>query len=234
MKTALVIRHLAFEDLGSFAEPIAAAGYSIRYVEAGMQLIPAEAADADLLIVLGGPIGVYQTEDYPFLTDEAALLRGRLGRDAPTLGVCLGGQLMAAALGARVYPGGAGKEIGFAPISLTQAGRQSALAALVEPEAEVLHWHGDTFDLPDGAALLASSALYPHQAFAVGRRGLALQFHPEAEKDGLERWLIGHTAELSAAGVSIAGLRAAAAAKAPGLAERSRRFIARWLADIDA
>ncbi|WP_018264525.1 glutamine amidotransferase [Methylosinus sp. LW4] len=234
MKTALAIRHLAFEDLGSFAEPIAAAGYSIRYVEAGMQPIPAEAAGADLLIVLGGPIGVYQTEDYPFLTDEAALLRGRLGRDAPTLGVCLGGQLMAAALGARVYPGGAGKEIGFAPISLTQAGRESALAALVEPEADVLHWHGDTFDLPDGAALLASSALYPHQAFAVGRRGLALQFHPEAEKDGLERWLIGHTAELSAAGVSIAGLRAAAAAKAPGLAERSRRFIARWLADIDA
>ncbi|OAI29631.1 GMP synthase [Methylosinus sp. R-45379] len=232
MKTALAIRHVAFEDLGSFAEPIAAAGYSIRYVEAGMQPIPAEAADADLVIVLGGPIGVYQTEEYPFLADEAALLRARLGRDAPTLGICLGSQLMAAALGARVYPGGAGKEIGFAPISLTQAGRDSALAALVEPEAEVLHWHGDTFDLPDGAVLLASSALYAHQAFAVGRRGLALQFHPEAERDSLERWFIGHTAELSAAGVSIAGLRAAAAAKALGLSERSRRFIAHWLADI--
>ncbi|TDX65826.1 GMP synthase (glutamine-hydrolysing) [Methylosinus sp. sav-2] len=232
MKTALAIRHVAFEDLGSFAEPIAAAGYSIRYVEAGMQPIPAEAADADLVIVLGGPIGVYQTEEYPFLADEAALLRARLGCDAPTLGICLGSQLMAAALGARVYPGGAGKEIGFAPISLTQAGRDSALAALVEPEAEVLHWHGDTFDLPDGAVLLASSALYAHQAFAVGRRGLALQFHPEAERDSLERWFIGHTAELSAAGVSIAGLRAAAAAKALGLSERSRRFIAHWLADI--
>lgn len=232
MKTALAIRHVAFEDLGSLAEPIAAAGYSIRYVEAGMQPIPAEAADADLLIVLGGPIGVYQTEEYPFLADEATLLRARLGRDAPTLGICLGSQLMAAALGARVYPGGAGKEICFAPISLTQAGRDSALAALVEPEAEVLHWHGDTFDLPDGAILLASSALYAHQAFAVGRGGLALQFHPEAEKAGLERWLIGHAAELSAAGVSIVGLRAAAAAKASGLSERSRRFIARWLADI--
>jgi GMP synthase (glutamine-hydrolysing) len=232
MKTALAIRHVAFEDLGSFAEPIAEAGFSICYVEAGMQAIPAEAAEADLLIVLGGPIGVYQTDDYPFLSDEAALIRARLGRDAPTLGVCLGGQLMAAALGARVYPGGAGKEIGFAPITLTQAGRASALAALVEPEAEVLHWHGDTFDLPDGAVLLASSALYAHQAFAVGRRGLALQFHPEAEKDSLERWFIGHAAELGAAGVSIAGLRAAAEARARGLRARSRRFIARWLADI--
>lgn len=232
MKTALVIRHVAFEDLGSFAEPLAEAGYRIHYVEAGMQNIPAEAAEADLLIVLGGPIGVYQTEDYPFLAQEAALLRARLGRDAPTLGVCLGCQLMAAALGARVYPGGAGKEIGFAPITLMEAGRDSALAALVEPEADVLHWHGDTFDLPEGATLLASSALYPHQAFAMGRRGLALQFHPEADKDSLERWFIGHTAELSSAGVSIAGLRAAAAAKAPGLQERSRRFIARWLAEI--
>ncbi|MBU3889966.1 glutamine amidotransferase [Methylosinus sporium] len=232
MKTALVIRHIAFEDLGSFAEPLAEAGYRIHYVEAGMQNIPAEAAEADLLIVLGGPIGVYQTEDYPFLAQEVALLRARLGRDAPTLGVCLGCQLMAAALGARVYPGGAGKEIGFAPITLTEAGRDSALAALVEPEADVLHWHGDTFDLPEEATLLASSALYPHQAFAMGRRGLALQFHPEAEKDSLERWFIGHTAELSSAGVSIAGLRAVAAAKAPGLQERSRRFIARWLAEI--
>jgi len=232
MKTALAIRHVAFEDLGSFAEPIAEAGFAIRYVEAGMQAIPAEAAEADLLVVLGGPIGVYQTDDYPFLSDEAALIRARLGRDAPTLGVCLGSQLMAAALGARVYPGGAGKEIGFSPITLTDAGRESALAALVEPEADVLHWHGDTFDLPDGAILLASSALYAHQAFAVGRRGLALQFHPEAEKESLERWFIGHTAELGAAGVPIAGLRAAAAAVAPGLRERSRRFVARWLADV--
>ncbi|HEY8063583.1 MAG TPA: glutamine amidotransferase [Methylosinus sp.] len=234
MKTALAIRHVAFEDLGSFAEPLVEAGFSIRYVEAGMQAIPAEAAAADLLIVLGGPIGVYQTDDYPFLADETALIRARIGRDAPTFGVCLGAQLMAAALGARVYPGGAGKEIGFAPITLTDAGRAGALAALVEPEADVLHWHGDSFDLPDGAVLLASSALYAHQAFAVGRRGLALQFHPEAEKDSLERWLIGHTAELSAAGVSLAGLRADAAAKAPGLRERSRRFIARWLADVAA
>jgi GMP synthase (glutamine-hydrolysing) len=233
MKTALVIRHVAFEDLGGFAGPIAEAGYDIRYVEAGRDRIDlGQGLAADLLVILGGPIGVYQTEDYPFLADETELARARLARDAPTLGVCLGCQLMAAALGARVYPGAAGKEIGFSPITLAPDGRESAVAELVTSEADVLHWHGDTFDLPAGARRLASSRLYENQAFAVGRRGLALQFHAEAEQDGLERWYIGHAAELGGADVSIARLRADAAAKASGLRQRGARFIARWLREI--
>ncbi|MBY6240552.1 glutamine amidotransferase [Methylosinus sp. Sm6] len=232
MKKALVLRHVAFEDLGSFAEPLAEAGYGVRYVEAGRDALPADADAADLLILLGGPIGVYQSDDYPFLADEIALLRRRLARDAPTLGVCLGSQLMATALGAKVFPGAAGKEIGFAPIALTADGAESALRELVEPEAEVLHWHGDTFDLPAGACRLASSRLYENQAFAVGRRGLALQFHPEVEAEGLESWLIGHAAELAAANVSVPALRADAAEKAPGLRVRARRFLSRWLREI--
>lgn len=232
MKRALVIRHVAFEDLGVFSGPIGEAGYDARYIEAGQDRIEPDMLAADLLVILGGPIGVYQTTDYPFLSGEIELARERLARDAPTLGICLGCQIMAAALGARVFPGAAGKEIGWAPISLSELGRRSALAELVEPEADVLHWHGDTFDLPAGARHLAASERYANQAFAVGRRGLALQFHPEVEEGGLERWYIGHAAEIGAVGVDIGNLRSDASSKAPGLRERGRRFMSRWLAEI--
>src|SRR5688572_2204147 len=214
IKSAAVIRHVAFEDLGSLAELLAERGYRSRYLEAGVDALDgAGVRDADLLIVLGGPIGAYEEHLYPFLRDELGLLEARLGADRPTLGICLGAQLMARALGARVYAGGQ-KEIGFFPITLSERGEKSALAAVSGP---VLHWHGDTFDLPEGAVQLASSALYPQQAFSWKGRGLAVQFHVEATRRGLERWLIGHACELGAAGIDVRALRAAADENATGL-----------------
>jgi GMP synthase (glutamine-hydrolysing) len=144
-RTAAVIRHVAFEDLGIFREVLAARGYAVRYLEAGVDDLAGPLASADLAVVLGGPIGVYETERYPFLVTELRALERRLAAGRPTLGICLGAQLIAAALGARVYPGGK-KEIGWAPVALTAAGRASPLAAL--EGRPVLHWHGDTFDLP--------------------------------------------------------------------------------------
>ncbi|XUJ33596.1 glutamine amidotransferase-related protein [Bradyrhizobium japonicum] len=108
--------------------------------------------------MLGGPIGVYETERYPFLTREIDLLERRLAQGLPTLGICLGAQLMAKALGARIYAGGV-KEIGWGSVTLTDAGQASSLKPLAE-SAPVLHWHGDTFDLPDNAARLASNENY--------------------------------------------------------------------------
>ena len=151
-------------------------------------------AAADLLVVLGGPIGAYEEELYPFLADELRVIERRLAAGRPVLGICLGSQLMARALGARVYPG-TGKEIGWAPLQLTAAGRDSCLAPL-GGGAPVLHWHGDTFDLPKGASLLASTPRYKNQAFAWQRHGLALQCHIEATAAGLERWYIGHACEI--------------------------------------
>lgn len=222
---AIVIQHLAFEDLGSFAPVLREQGWTWRCLQAGVDDLEA-ARDADLLIVLGGPIGVYETDAYPFLHDEIALLRERLAAQHPTLGICLGSQLMAAALGARVYPGGR-KEIGWSPLQLTTAGQTSCLRHLAD--VPVLHWHGDTFDLPSGSTHLASSAVYAHQAFAVGTHALALQCHPEAQLQDFERWLIGHACELASAQLDVPTLRSAAQAHAPTLAAAAARMLRDWL-----
>lgn len=167
MRTAVAIRHVHFEDLGSFAAPIEAAGYQVRYLDPGIdELRLQDIAAADLLVVLGGPVGAYQGHLYPILDEELGLLRCRLAAGAPTLGICLGAQLMARALGARVAPGYA-KEIGWAPVDLTDAGRDGPLRHL--DGVPVLHWHGDALDLPPGAECHASTALCPNQAFALGR-----------------------------------------------------------------
>lgn len=229
MKQAIAIRHVAFEDLGTFGPLLAAAGFDISYVEAPLaDLATLDPIGADLVIVLGGPIGVYEEAAYPFLAPEIDFIRARLTVDRPTFGICLGAQLMAKALGARVYPGG-NKEIGWAPLTLTDAGRDSPLAPLAEGAA-VLHWHGDTFDLPSGATNLASTPLYAHQAFSRGRKALGLQFHLEADPAALESWFVGHAAEIAAApGATVAGLRTETAHAASTLAPLSAEVLHRWL-----
>jgi GMP synthase (glutamine-hydrolysing) len=183
------------------------------------------------LIVLGGPIGVYEQEAYPFLADEVALLARRLARGLPTLGICLGAQLMAAALGAEVMPGTAGKEIGWGPLTAAPV-VNNPLAPLFEPGVEVLHWHGDTFPLPRQATLLASTSRYSHQAFTVGNHALALQFHAEVRAVQLERWYIGHAAELSAARIGIAALRQQAGRSGAVLESSAATLWRSWLRAI--
>jgi GMP synthase (glutamine-hydrolysing) len=226
-----VVRHLAFEDLGIWQAPLEATG-SVRYFQAGVDdLGPCLADQPDLLVVLGGPIGVYEVDQYPFLTEELTLIRQRLERGAPLLGICLGAQLIAAATGARVYPSGV-KEIGWGPITLSEAGERSCLRHLASSENTVLHWHGDTFDLPSDATLLASTALVKHQAFALGENVLALQFHVEADPKGLEAWLIGHTCELGHAGVKPADLRRATQQLPGALRANSELVLRSWLAQL--
>ena len=226
MPTALVLRHVAFEDLGLFEAPLRERGYSIDIVDAGVNATGRRLRQADLLVICGGPIGAYEIDRYPWLQEEIDAVSDRLAAGAPTLGLCLGAQIMAAALGARVYPGGH-KELGWAPLQLTEAGCASPLAAV--GDLPVLHWHGDTFDIPRGASWLAASADYPHQAFSVGRHGLALQFHLEADPARFEQWLIGHSGELAAAGVDLPNLRAATAHHGPKLVPVARSVITSWL-----
>lgn len=227
-KIALAIRHVHFETLGTFEPVLADAGYALRYFDVGRDdFAECDFDEPDLLVVLGGPIGVYEADIYPFLSSELDLLRTRLSAGRSTLGICLGGQLLAAALGAKVKPTGI-KEIGFAPVTLTEAGRESPLRHLAG--VPVLHWHGDTFEIPRDARHLASSTLCKNQAFAVGDKILAVQFHPEADTPGnLEPWLIGHAAELSAAKIDPRTIRADAEQFGVELRNAGRRMFAEWL-----
>lgn len=231
---ALVLSHVAFEDLGTLEAPLCARGFEIETVDAATAGFPLrQAGSCDLLVVLGGPIGVYDQQDYPFLTDEIACIGQRLSARKPILGICLGAQLMATALGARVYPGSHGAEIGWSPLKAAPNLPAPAwFAPLLAPGLSVFHWHGDTFDLPPGALHLAGSELYPNQAFAIEDFAVGLQFHPEVTAAGLERWYVGHACELHHAGISAASLRSSAREHAQALEEAAARFWELWLDSI--
>ncbi|MFC7299531.1 glutamine amidotransferase [Herminiimonas aquatilis] len=174
-------------------------------------------------------MGVYDGASYPFITHELQILKSRMAADMPTMGICLGAQLMAHALGSRVYPGPA-KEIGWSSLKLSDAGNNTPLRHL-EGHA-VLHWHGDTFDLPEHCDLLASTEIYRNQAFARGTKILGLQFHPEVVATKFESWLIGHACELAAAKISPQILRAETLMHGKGLAQAADLLFAEWLSKI--
>lgn len=230
-KSALILRHLAFEDLGSFDPVLEKEGYRLIHAEAGIDSLPDPLA-VDLVVMLGGPIGVNDTHAYPYMQAECDWLVPRLAARRPTLGICLGAQLMAAALGARVasmpY-----KEIGFSALTLTEAGGNSPLSHL--GDVPVLHWHGEAFDIPEGADTLAGTAACATQAFAMGPSILGLQFHPEAgELPAFERWLIGHSVELSGAGIDPANLRREARMHGASLKRAGQSMLRAWLRDLPA
>lgn len=230
MKTAVAIRHIHFEDLGTFEGPLKRAGYQIYYLDAGLHdLEKLDPLAADLLFVLGGPIGACENATYPFLDTEYAILRARMAAKKPVAGICLGAQIIANILGAKVYPA-ASKEIGFAPLELTEAGLLGPLRHL--KGVKVLHWHGDTFDLPNGCAHLAASKVCTHQAFSLGRNVLGLQFHAEAPAARIERWLIGHACELAGAHIDPCQIREDAARFGPALEAAGNGLMADWLARL--
>jgi GMP synthase (glutamine-hydrolysing) len=228
---AVILSHVPFEDAGSLHPILLERGFAIETVDAATARFPLTPTErCELLIVLGGPIGVYETEAYPFLKGEIETIERRLEARRPVLGICLGAQLMAAAAGARVYPGKAGAEIGWKPICYPGSKEPPAWwAPLLAPGLQVFHWHGDTFDLPANALPLAETDLYTNQAFLIGENALALQFHPEVTAEGLERWYVGHAVELSKRGIPVSNLRAAARRHAPQLMKAAKIFWNRWL-----
>lgn len=228
---ALVVHHVAHEGLAAFAGPLAERGYAVEHVFVhDPDFAAIDFLEPDLLVLLGGPMGVYEREANPWIEGELARIALRIVAGGPTIGVCLGSQLIAAALGGEVKPGQV-REVGFAPIALTEAGRASPLAVLAG--VPVLHWHGDVFTVPGGGVLLAETAAAP-QAFAVGDAVLALQCHPEmgASDDGIDVWLAEDADYVIGAGTTEAAIRADRATFGQAAARGGQAMLSDWLAGL--
>lgn len=215
-----------YEGIAGYRAPIEAAGYEVeRVLACTTDFATLDMLAPDLLVVMGGPMGVYDAPEFPWITQEIAGIGARIAAGRPTLGVCLGSQMIAAALGARVYPGHE-PEVGFALLSDLDA--ESPLAHLAG--VAMLHWHGDTFDLPPGARRLASTPRYANQAFAVGDHVLALQFHAEMGEDPrFETWVDEGGVMLAAAGLDAATLRGDHETLGPRAVSAGQRMLAEWL-----
>lgn len=226
-----MIRHKPYEGLAGFRAPITAAGYAIDTVDVdGPAFASLDFVAPDLLVLMGGPMGVYQRDAHPWIAAEVDRLAERLAANKPTLGVCLGAQLIAAALGAQVSAGPV-KEVGFASVDLNDAGTGSPLRHL--DGLPVMHWHGDTFDLPDGTELLASTPAYRNQAFRRDANLLALQFHPEIGDDAqFEDWLDGSEDYVAQGGLTIAELRDQHDRFGPAAVAAGRAMLSEWLAGL--
>jgi GMP synthase-like glutamine amidotransferase len=185
--TFVVVQHVASEGPGLVATLARQRGLAldVRRMDRGEQ-VP-DAGSIDGLVVLGGPMGAYDVAAHPHLAAEQRLLADACARGVPVLGVCLGAQLLAAAVGARVFKGPTA-EIGFGDVKLTADGSADPVLGPSGPSVPAFHWHGDTFDLPVGAVHLARTGPYPHQAFRMGQRAYALQFHVELDAGLARDW----------------------------------------------
>jgi GMP synthase (glutamine-hydrolysing) len=196
MLQAVVLQHEILEGPGLLETALEEAGFEVlvRYRD-----VQPEDEDADLVVVLGGTPGAHEPDLADLLMRETSLLEARLQMGRPSLGICLGAQLLATAAGAQVRPGDDGMEVGVMPVQITEAAREDPVFGPMPPIFETMCWHADTFDAVPGATLLASSAQYPHQAFRVGR-SYGTQFHPEVTPRVLAAWLGAWEEQLEEAG----------------------------------
>lgn len=199
MEEVLVFQHDPLEELGFFGEILDKQGARYRIVRLFHDEMPVENWERfGALIVLGGPMGVGDEESFPFLRWEKRIIRAAIDDQVPTLGICLGAQLIATTLGATVYHGRV-KEIGWSPVAITPHGLVDSLLGYLPESATVFQWHGDGFELPQGAIRLAYSAHFENQAFRLGKSVYGLQFHLEVTPRMIARWIDERSKELAQA-----------------------------------
>lgn len=229
MASVWVLQHVEAEPPGILAEVLRFAGAATRLVRIFRQEpIPPSLADAAGLVIMGGPMGVYEQARYPFLADEMRLIEQALGAGKPVLGVCLGSQLLAAALGVPVRRG-LRKEIGWHRVSLTAAAATDPLWAGVESSFMGYHWHGDVFELPRGATALAASELTPCQAFRYDRSAYGLLFHMEVTAPIVTAMVAAFADELADCGLDGNAILQRMPDHLPPLQAIGRAVFARWV-----
>ena len=223
-----VLQHTASETLGTIEGALAGRGIGFNYVQTHSGTpVPRGMGDAAGLIVMGGPMGVYEQAQYPFLRDEMRLIESALVLGRPVLGVCLGSQLLAAVLGAEVKKGEA-KELGWRRVVLTEAGAEDALFARVQPEFWPFHWHGDVFSLPRQAVSLASSHQTPCQGFRYSRSAYGLLFHLEVTRGQILQMLSDFALELQEASGDAAEITKMIQQHLPTLEVIADEVFSRW------
>lgn len=189
MRNALVFQHVAHEILGTLHPLVKQAGIRIRYANFGREPnLKINSKSYDGLIILGGPMGVYEADKYEHLKVEMECIREFIADDKPILGICLGAQLIAATLGAKVAPA-AESEVGWYDVALTDEGQKDPIMGVMQESQKIFQWHFDSFQLPDGAVWLASSNACTYQGFRWGTKVYGFQFHLEVDEKMIHRWL---------------------------------------------
>lgn len=228
---ALVITHSPYEHPGTLTEWLPAAGLSLDILRPYDGDAVPDRVDADALIVMGGPQQAYDDGSAPWLRATKDLLRRTVADRTPTLGICLGGQLLAEATGGRVAPGDSGVEAGARLVAKRDAASGDPLFAAVPLSPVVVQWHEDAIvDLPPGAVLLAGSTRYPHQAFRVGERAWGLQFHIETPPEMVRDWGRRFGASVRALGQDPEALAERAVLELPEVEEVWRPVVERFAA----
>ncbi len=224
MLRVCVVQHIEIETPGLIGDALRAAGFQTRLF---LKNPPPSLAGFDALVIMGGTQSVYEQDQFPFLRDELRLIESALTTKKPVLGICLGSQLLAAVLGARVYPGKQ-KEIGWHPVTLTKNAATDALWKGAPATFTPLHWHGDIFDLPKGAVALASSELTAVQAYRYGTNAYGFLCHLEITDRHVAEWVTMFADDMHQAGVDARAILAGAKKHLPSLAKTSRGVFQQW------
>jgi GMP synthase (glutamine-hydrolysing) len=230
---ALALEHLHSNPVGVYGDVLLRRGIQVHRVRLDLGEALPDWREYDLLVVMGGGMGVYEEDAYPWLMAEKRAIREAVAMGCPYFGVCLGSQLLASALGSRVFRGPE-PELGVNPIFLCEAARRDPVFRAFPPDVEVFEWHSDTFDLPEGAVRLARSSRYENQAFRVGPTAYAIQCHLETSLDDVRDWFdawpsLGETFEARYGRGSLAGFLEEYARSMPLLQQTARQLFRRWL-----
>lgn len=230
MPTVFVLQHAACEPLGMIESALTQSGLSLHCIHAQNGApVPQEIGTAAGLVVLGGSMGVQDQQQYPFLREELDLIKQAVARKVPILGVCLGAQLLASALGAGVRQN-AGQEIGWHPVFLTAEAAEDPLWRGLPQTWTGFHWHGDIFETPPGAVSLASSVLAPCQAFRFGSFAYGFQFHLEVTDAIIRDWIAEFAGELTRESLDAAPILAGISEHLAPMQTLAQEVFGRWAA----